>query len=344
MFGLLLPAFFLYLFGIFNLLGTRGSLVITTIIHLTIGVIVFFIVKKIGLHFFRINATFFYWLFIGILIATYIIGLEAKGSKRWIDLYVFNFQASEFFKVFFIIFFANLLAKKNYKLFTFGFFLSCLGFFLLPTLIIFKQPDLGSAMVFVFIFIILMIFSDIPKKYLLYFLVLIVVSLPITWNLLHTYQRDRILSFLNPHVDTGGTSYNMTQAIITIGSGKFLGKGLGLGTQSSLFFLPENHTDFAFSSLIEQFGFIGGTIVIILYIVLAAVLLLRIFRYYHERTTEGRFKYLYTLGFFSFIIFQVFVNIGMNLGIMPITGIPLPLISYGGSALITTIMGLAILP
>jgi len=203
---------------------------------------------------------------------------------------------------------------------------------------------LGNAMVYFFIFFTMILFSEMPKKYLIYFCLILVVSLPVAWNFMKDYQKDRITSFLNPKVDSQGTAYNMTQAIITVGSGKLLGKGMGLGTQSRFYFLPENHTDFAFSSLVEQFGFVGGLSVIVLYLLIIYLIIMRIFKFYFAHDQIDKSKFLYLVGFLSYFIFQTLVNIGMNLGLFPVTGIALPLISYGGSSFVATMIGMALLP
>ncbi len=340
---MLIPSAFLYVIGFFNLLGIRRELVINHVIFLLISLAAFWIVRRIGVQYFRLNSLFFYWLFIILLIATYVIGLEAKGSQRWINLYFFNFQASEFLKIFFILFMANFISSNRKLWNEFSFFLMTLFYFALPTVLIFKQPDLGSAMVYAAIYFTMIFFSGIPRKYLLYLMIIVTLLLPLGWVVLKDYQRNRIVSFFNPHVDQHDTSYNMTQAIITVGSGKFTGRGLGLGTQSRLYFLPENHTDFAFSSLVEQFGFIGGLSVIALYIWMGILLFRKILKCYYLATVEARFKFLMYIGFFAFMVFQMFVNIGMNLGILPITGITLPLISYGGSSQLTWMMGIAMI-
>lgn len=344
MLSIIIPSFFLYLFGLFNIFGIKQDLFPRHFVYFFLSIVAFIICRKIGLQFFRINARVFYWLFIILLTITYIIGFEAKGSTRWIDLYFFNFQPSEFFKIFFIIFFAERFANNRYRLSAFPFFIANLLYFIVPALIIFKQPDLGSMMVYVFIFITMMAFTGTPRRYFLFITVIVLLSLPFGWFVLHDYQRNRILSFMNPHIDQLGTAYNMTQAIITIGSGNFAGKGLGLGTQSDLYFLPENHTDFAFASLVEQFGFIGGGLVILLYFFLILSLIKRVITYYYQRDSVGRFRFFVCLGFLSFLIVQIFINIGMNLGLLPIAGITLPFISYGGSSLITLAIGLALVP
>lgn len=343
MIGVYITSFFLFVFGTFNLIGIRKDLLDNYLILTGMGITGFFVFKYIGTNFLRQNAKFFYWLFIVLLIVTYIVGIEVKGSQRWIDLYFFRFQPSEFFKVFFIVFLADLYSKPKRFRPEAHIFLSSLFYFALPTLIIFKQPDLGSAMVFVFIFVVMSLFSGLTRKYMVYLIIAGIIMLPLMWNFLHDYQRNRILSFINPHISQETTSYNMTQALITSGSGQLMGRGLGLGKQSRLYFLPEYHTDFAYSSLVEQFGFVGGAIVIILYMVLSFFLIRRLIEIYMRYDDKNRFQFLYTLGFFSFIVCQVFVNIGMNIGVLPIAGITLPLISYGGASLITYLIGLALL-
>lgn len=342
MFSSLFSSFFLNIFAVFNLLGIRGDLVITQIIFFIIGIIIFILSRKLGLTFFRNNAKFFYWLFIVILVVTYIIGIEVKGSRRWIDLYFFNFQPSEFFKIFFIVFLADYFTKHRKTISEFSTFLRSLGYLLIPLLIVFKQPDLGNAMVLLFIYSVVVLFSGIPKRYILSSVLVLFIVLPIGWFTLKDYQKNRITSFINPEIDQQGINYNMIQAVITVGSGKFFGRGLGYGTQSKLFFLPENHTDFAFSSLIEQFGFLGGFLVLFLYFIISVGLIRKLIIHFQSGDEDALFKRFLILGFFSYFVFQLFINIGMNLGLLPIAGIALPLISYGGSSLVSFMLGLAL--
>lgn len=340
----LLPVIFLNLFSLFNLFGILPEPALTQLMYVAISFGAYMIIKKMGRPFFQTNARFFYWMFVVILIVTFIIGFEVKGSKRWIDLFFFNFQASEFFKIFFILFMAERFSHNDIRLVHFPFFLTTFLYFLVPTFIIFKQPDLGNAMVFLLIYFVMLFFSGVPRKYIMYVLLIILLCLPVGWLSLKQYQRARIVSFIQPQIDMQGTSYNMAQAVITIGSGNFFGHGLGLGTQSRLFFLPENRTDFAFASLVEQFGFFGGIVVIGLYMRIAYILIKKILHYYYKKDHENKFAFLYCLGLTSYILFQVYVNIGMNLGILPIAGITLPFISYGGSSLLALMIGLALLP
>jgi rod shape determining protein RodA len=341
---IVISSFFLSVFGLFNLFGLNHNLFFRQLVYLIIGFLGYYFLKSIGSNFFRINSKFFYRFFIVVLLITFIVGLEVKGSKRWLNFYFFNFQASEFFKVFFILFLVEILTIKNLLANSFFNFIKIFLYFLLPFIIIFKQPDLGNAMIYFFIFIILIMFSAVPKKYIGYLISLIIFFTPIGWLLMKDYQRARILSFVNPHLDTQGTAYNMIQAVITIGSGMFFGRGLGLSTQSRLFFLPENTTDFAFASLVEQFGFFGGFFVLVFFTLIFIHLTKRTIHFYYQKTQDDQKKFLYCLGILTYFVSQTIINLGMNMGIMPVTGIALPFISYGGSSVLAILLGLALLP
>ena len=338
------PLIFLSVFGLFNLFGLNQDLFIHQLAFLIFGFLGYFIIKFIGSHFFKINSKFFYWFFISILVITFIVGLEVKGSKRWLNFYFFNFQGSEFFKVFFIIFLAEILTVKNLLSNSFLNFIKIFLYFLIPFIIIFKQPDLGNAMVYFFIFFALLMFSTFSKKYLGFLIGLIIIFVPVGWLIMKDYQKARILSFISPHLDVQGAAYNMIQAVITIGSGMFFGRGLGLGTQSRLFFLPENTTDFAFASLIEQFGFFGGFFVLIFLTTIIIHLVKKTIYFYYQKSEADQKKFLYCLGILTYFVSQTIINLGMNMGIMPIAGITLPFISYGGSSVIALLIGFALIP
>lgn len=335
---------FLSVFGLFNLFGLSHDLFFRQFIFLLFGFVGYFILRAVGSNFFRLNSKFFYWFFIITLIITFIVGLEVKGSKRWLNFYFFNFQGSEFFKVFFILFLADILTIKNLLGNTFLNFIKIILYFLLPFIIIFKQPDLGNAMVYLFIFITLLMFSNFSKKYLSYLIGLMIIFIPFVWLIMKDYQKARILSFINPHLDVQGAAYNMIQSVITIGSGMFFGRGLGLGTQSRLFFLPENTTDFAFASLIEQFGFFGGFFVLIFFTLITIYLVKKTIYFYYQKSQDDQKKFLYCLGMLTYFISQTIINLGMNMGIMPVAGITLPFISYGGSSVIALLIGFALIP
>jgi len=343
--GIIFPSIFLSIFGLFNLFGINQVLFWRQLINTLLAFLIFFLIKKLSFNFFKINAKFFYWFFLIALIITYIIGAEIKGSKRWIDLYFFNFQSSEFLKPFFILYLSDFLSSKKIFENNFSFFLKSFFIFFVPFIIIFKQPDLANAISFLAIYLVMIFFSNLPKKYLGYSGLLAVSFLPFIWFLLKPYQKLRILAFFNPHYDLQGASYNIVQSIITIGSGGFFGKGLGLGTQSRLYFLPENTTDFAFASLVEQFGFFGGFLVIVFYLILIFYLSQKTVKYFFERYNQEKLmKFYFLLGMLVYLIFQFFVNVGMNMGILPVAGVALPFISYGGSVILALMIGLALIP
>jgi len=340
----LIFVYLLSFLGIFNLLGINGHLAFNQGLFLIIGTLVFLLTKKIGFRFFKKNSHFFYWLGLFFLIITYFLGAKIRGSTRWLKFFWLTFQPSELFKIFLLLVLAKNLSgikKGSHQLFI---FIKTVLYFLLPFLIIYKQPDLGTAIVIFIIYFSLSFGSKLEKKYLVYLILFLLIISPVGWFLMHDYQKARLLTFLRPQADYRGTAYNMIQSIITIGSGGFLGKGLGFGTQTKLAFLPENHTDFAFASLVEQFGFFGGFLVISLFTSLVWVLLKKSRRYLKNHYQgEDRYLYLYTGGLAWLIFFQFFINVGMNLGILPISGIALPFISSGGSSMVSLFFAFGLL-
>lgn len=340
------PILLIYLFGLINLFGIRSDLVLTSVMHFGIGLFLFFVIRYLQMHkhFFRSNAVFFYGFFLLLLVITLLFGMEIKGSRRWLDLIIIPLQTSEIFKIFFIVFLSTIFAKVYNPIENRHLFIKTLILTLIPFFLIFKQPDLATSIVVFGIFFTMALHSSIPKKQILLFTLLIICLLPVVWFTMHDYQKNRILSFMNPEHDSSGTSYNMVQANIAVGSGNMMGKGLGLGKQSQLSFLPEYHTDFAFSSLVEQFGFVGGFIVVSLYMIFFTILFLRMYNAMGKRDYDEQYTFYYLLGFSVMLIVQTAVNIGMNLGLVPIAGITLPFISYGGSSLITFMIALALIP
>lgn len=279
----------------------------------------------------------FYLMGLILLLLVLGIGHIGMGAQRWINIGGFRFQPSEFFKIVFI-----LMMPKIYNDFD-GSKLGILDVFkkfllvVPPFILVFLQPDLGTALVFLAVWGILLLFRGVSIKTLIFFVVIAAVAAPFVWNKLHDYQRERVTTFLNPESDPYGAGYHVIQSKIAIGSGGILGKGFLKGTQSHLKFLPERHTDFIFALINEEFGFLGGFIIVFLF----AALIFRLC-YIAQKTKEfsGRILLVATA---SLIFFQFFVNAGMTLGLLPVVGIPMPLVSYGGSALITfmTLLGIA---
>lgn len=267
-----------------------------------------------------------YALTIILLLATLLLGENVRGSVRWINIAGFQFQASEFTKPLLILAFAQML--QTYPLTSFKHFVYNVLFFALPALLIFLQPDLGTALVLGAIWVAQVVVANAKPIFLgllLSSLAMGILSAPL---LLHDYQLQRLTSFADPASDPLGSGYNVIQSVIAVGSGGIFGKGLGHGTQSHLRFLPERHTDFIFASLAEELGLAGSLFVLTVLALIIHRLLSGIF------LTHGQGNRLILAGIFAYVCFQTFVNIGMNIGIAPVTGITLPLISYGGSSIL----------
>lgn len=314
----------------------QNKFFVSHLLNITIG-LAFFII------FSQIDYRLYYHLFIPIFIITLVllglvplIGFISHGATRWFDLGFITFQPSEFAKVFFVIFLGAYLLKYQDKLNRILYFLLSIFLTVLIFGLVFIQPDLGTSLVSVVIWLGMFYFNGITLGEFLVILFSLLLLIPSGWFLLKDYQKERILVFFNPQHDPLGSGYSVLQSVIAIGSGQFLGLGWGRGTQSKLRFLPERQTDFIFATLSEEMGFLGVLLLIILFLVLLGTLL------HIVQTTHDNYGKLIVVGIFCWFSFQILVNIGMNLGIMPITGIPLPFISYGGSALVSCMMALGI--
>ncbi|HEV8601071.1 MAG TPA: rod shape-determining protein RodA [Patescibacteria group bacterium] len=266
------------------------------------------------------------------------IGPTIRGSQRWIDLGFFRLQPAEFAKLFMVVVTAKFLDQQGEKIKDFRYVLLSLVYILIPLGLILLEPDLGSALVIFFTWLGMMAFSKINKKHLFILLIGFIIVALIAWSfLLHDYQRQRIFTFLDPNKDPKGQGYNVLQSIIAVGSGSYFGRGVGRGLQSQLKFLPERQTDFIFASTAEELGLLGSLFILALFF----LLLVRIIRTF--RSSRDNFGMYLSLGIFFMLLVQILINIGMNIGLLPVTGIPLPLLSYGGSSLITTLLGLGLI-
>ena len=272
-----------------------------------------------------------------ILLAVMVVGQSALGAQRWISIGPISIQPSEFSKIIMIVSLATMLEDKVGKLNTLHDLLPVAAYVGVPFLLVLKQPDLGTSLVFMAIFLGMIFACGINLRLLGGFFAAGVAMLPVLWHFLKDYQKMRITVFMDPNVDPLGSGYHIIQSKIAIGSGMLFGKGLFEGTQSQLNFLPENHTDFIFAVVGEEFGFIGVVVLLLLYL----VILWRAIRI--AKDASDVFGRLLAVGISSMLAFHVLVNVGMTLGIMPVTGIPLPLMSYGVSSLTTNIMSIVIL-
>lgn len=271
------------------------------------------------------------------LVLVMVAGHSALGAQRWIMIGPISIQPSEFSKLIMIISLAAMLEERVGKLNTLQDLLPVAGYVGLPFLLVLKQPDLGTSLVFMAIFFGMSFASGIRLKLLGGIIAAGFAALPLLWQFLKDYQKMRIMVFIDPNVDPLGSGYHIIQSKIAIGSGMLFGKGLFGGTQSQLNFLPENHTDFIFAVVGEELGFAGAVVLLLLY----AVVLWRGIKIAQD--ASDMFGRLLAVGITSMLAFHVLVNVGMTMGIMPVTGIPLPLMSYGVSSLTTNIMAIAIL-
>ena len=271
------------------------------------------------------------------LLAVMFFGHAALGAQRWIQIGPVSLQPSEFSKLIMIICMASVLEEKVGNLNSLKDLLPIAVYVGIPFILVLKQPDLGTSLVFMAIFFGMIIVCGIPWKILFGLMTVGIACMPIIWQFLKDYQKMRIMVFLDPNVDPLGSGYHIIQSKIAIGSGMLFGKGLFEGTQSQLNFLPENHTDFIFAVVGEELGFVGAVILLLLYF----IVLWRGLQIAKE--AYDIFGRLLAVGITSMLAFHVLVNVGMTTGIMPVTGIPLPLMSYGISSLTTNILAIAIL-
>lgn len=270
-----------------------------------------------------------------VLILTILFASTTRGTLSWLDVAGFRFQPSELTKPFLILSFAYILDRFPPKSLI-NITINILTF-VVPAILIMLQPDLGTTLVITAIWLAQIFISGIPWRYLGLGVLATLVLLPTVYGNLHDYQVKRLTTFLDPFADPLGSGYNVIQSMIAVGSGGILGKGLGQGTQSHLRFLPERHTDFAFASIAEELGLLGS-------LAMLGVVGIFIFRLLHVVTqAESRQNRAILVGSLAYFTFQSLVNIGMNIGVAPVTGITLPLISYGGSSILSTaiVLGLS---
>jgi rod shape determining protein RodA len=262
-----------------------------------------------------------------LLVLVLVMGKEVYGAKRWLSLGFINIQPSEFMKLSLILLSAYILSFiktwKDRKV------LLLIFAFSIPAVVTFKQPDLGTAATYFVPFVVMLYVKGVRLRYFLFAGMLFILSTPLVWNLLKDYQKRRILAVIDPYSDYLGSGYQLIQSVIAIGSGGITGKGLLKGTQSQLMFLPEAHTDFIFSVIGEELGFVGSLTLIFLIF----LFLLRILSYLRYTLTTS--ETLFVAGIFALLLFQYSVNILMTLGLFPVVGIPLPFVSFGGSSMLT---------
>lgn len=316
------------------------------LIALIMGLIAIIIIQFYDYSLLKEYSDLIYIFTVGILVLLLIIGSEKSGGRSWISIGSINFQPSEVAKLIVIIMLANVMSEMKDELKSFIGILKSGFYAFIPFVLIILQNDLGTALVILFIYIVMLYVAGGNKKIMLLIFggsFLIIVLLLTSHFLFETplpfikeYQLNRLIVFINPDIDPQGAGYNILQSKIALGSGKFFGKGLFAGTQNQLNFLPEKHTDFIFSVIGEEFGFLGISVVLSLYLLLFWNMLKIAI---NARDDFGK---LVITGILALLFFHVFQNAGMTMGVMPITGIPLPFISYGGSAMLSNMIAIGI--
>lgn len=279
-----------------------------------------------------------YLLCLGALLGLFFFAPSVRGTKSWYRLGIFSFDPIEFTKIVLIILLAKYFSIRHVEMYRLTHILFSGLYVLLPVILVFCQPDLGSALILIALWLGILIVSGIKLRHFLILSLCGILLLGLSWVfLLKEYQKERIVSFLAPQIEPLGTGWSQTQAKIAIGSGGIFGQGFTKGSQAQHGFLPESHTDFIFAAIAEEFGLIGVSAIFFLFL----FFFWRIMRIAFK--ARSNFPRLFAAGFVAVLVSQAFIHIGMNLGILPVIGISLPLISYGGSSLIATFIGLGIL-
>jgi rod shape determining protein RodA len=298
------------------------------LIRIFISLIVFCIAAKIKPIFFKLYAPFFYCMSFLVLCFVLVLGETHMGATRWISLGFIKFQPSEIVKIVMPLSIAwiivNYGSPNTIRKLTLYILIG-----MLPSFLIFKQPDLGTAILVFLSSSVIIFVSGIPKRFILYLFVIGIVLLPVMWSSMEDYQQQRVMTILSPESDPLGTGYHIIQSKIAIGAGGMAGAGWLDGTQTHLGFIPEQRTDFIFSVIMEEFGFVGFIILCSLYGILIGRLLFLALR------MNGSFEKMVSCSFIFVFVSYIFINMGMTSGIFPVVGIPLPLISYGGTSMLT---------
>jgi len=322
---LILPAVLLVIMGLTIIRSVAPSLLLYQLAFAATAALVLVLIALVD---YRILQALHLPIYIGsliFLITPFIFGSQARGALRWLQFGQISIQPSEIVKPFLLLSFVMFPTRWRAVA------------FIVPALIIFFQPDLGTTLVLTVGWLTVFLSKFSFRRIVAIGLVVFFLVGPLFWLVLKSYQKDRLMTFINPYADPLGRGYQVIQSVITVGSGQFAGRGLGQGTQSQLRFLPERHTDFIFASLSEELGFVGSGFVLVLFL----LILWRI--YLLSQTATDQTVTLYALATLTMLAFQIWVNIGMNLGLAPITGITLPFVSYGGSSLVSLGLTLGLL-
>ncbi len=332
--SLLGVALLLSIFGLLMIYSGSSKLAFNQLIFLILGVGAFLFIKQID---YRVYQKILPQLYIGVLlllVSLSFLGTEIRGSMRWFDLGFFRLQPSELVKPLLILVLAGFASQKNLS--SLKYFLASMFIIGLPALLVLRQPDIGSSLVIVAIWLAIILVSPVKLWHVASVAFFFLAFLPVIYQFLAPYQKGRVMAFINPSHDPLGVGYSVIQSQIAIGSGQLVGRGFGHGTQSHLRFLPEFNTDFIFATLAEELGLVGAVLLLGTF----TVLLIKLLQL--ARRISDPFGANIVMGVVGVILAHLAINIGMNLGLLPVTGITLPFISYGGSSLVSTFIMLGL--
>tara|TARA_B100001142_G_C14321597_1_gene650678 strand:- start:822 stop:1946 length:1125 start_codon:yes stop_codon:yes gene_type:complete len=338
---LLICIFLIGVISSFSMYSTDGGELLyhskSHIIRFGIFFLMMIFLSFLNIKFWHSIGYIFYIIVLGFLIWASLYGITASGSQRWISLYFINLQPSELMKIAIIICFAKYYHRSQINdVNSFTNLLIPIIILILPILLVISQPDLGTSILIALSGIVVLWLAGLNIKYFIYSTLVLIISAPFIISFLKPYQKLRILTFFDPGKDPLGAGYQIIQSKIAVGSGGLYGKGYLKGTQSYLEFLPEKHTDFIFTLFSEEFGFIGSIFLLLVY----AIIIFRILRI--GAISRSFFAKLFCFGFASAIFIYVSVNMSMVLGLLPIVGSPLPIMSYGGSSMLATMIGFSV--
>ena len=338
---LLISIILLSVISLFVMYSTDGGEILFHTKSHFIKLLIFFslmiVISFFNIKFWHIISYFFYIAVILLLIWASIYGVKVSGSQRWINLYFIVLQPSELMKIAIILCLAKYYHRlKIHDVNSFTSIVFSISIILIPVFLVLSQPDLGTSVLIAFSGLIILWLGGVRIKYFFISFVTFLISLPFIISFLKPYQKLRILTYLDPDRDPLGAGYQIIQSKIAIGSGGFQGKGFLKGTQSYLDFLPEKHTDFIFTLFSEEFGFLGSIVLLLIY----SIIIIRIIRI--GTISRSNFAKLFCFGFAFAIFIYIFVNLSMVLGLLPIVGSPLPIMSYGGSSMLATMIGFGI--
>jgi len=321
----------------------RGNFLILKkqIIFLSIGIFLMFFLSFLDWRMFRENPYFIltlYFFCVLLLIGLFFFAPSIRGTRGWYRIGKISFDPVEFTKIVLIILLAKYFSMRHVEMYKLRHILLSGFYVLIPAVLVFFQPNFGSAMILVFLWVGILIISGIKLRHFFLLFLVFLIFLSLGWTfLLKDYQKERIVGFLFPEIEPLGIGWSQNQSKIAIGSGGLFGQGFGKGSQTQYGFLPEPHTDFIFSAIAEEMGLMGVLILLFLFVFLVyRIIKIALF-------SQSNFPRLFASGFVIILFSQIFIHIGMNLGLLPVVGISLPFVSYGGSSLITLFMGLGIL-